>query len=152
MCKDYAALCSADARQWRQWTGCAAHAFVRPFMLIHTMIEATCKAAHEYFQWSEAGGLSPATWEAQSGRARRELIRLGQELLPVLPDPSTLIRLLTAMNDDCEPGVEEVLWSAAHVELQRVHEQPHLARQPKIPIVSWSRKWGWQKDWNSQRT
>ncbi len=121
-------------------------------MLIHTMIEATCKAAHEYFRWNEAGGLSPATREAQSGRARRELIRLGQELLPVIPDPSPLIRLLTAMNDDCEPGVEEALWSAADVELQRVHEQPHLARQPRIPIVSWSRKWGWQKDWNSQRT
>ncbi len=117
-------------------------------MLIHTMIEATCKAAHEYFAWCEAGGLSPATREAQSDRARRELVRLGQELLPVLPDPATLIRLLAALNDDCEPGVEETLWQAAQDELSRVYEQPHLARQPTVPIVSWSRKWGWQKDWD----
>ncbi len=108
-------------------------------------------AAHEYFAWFDASGLSPATRAAHSDRARRELVRLGQELLPVLPDPSTLIRLLAAINDDCEPGVEETLWHAVEVELSRVHEQPHLARQPTIPIVSWSRKWGWQKDWNSQR-
>ncbi len=120
-------------------------------MLIQTMIKATCKAAHEYFSWCEAGNLSPATRKAQSDRARRELVRLGQELLPVLPDPSALMRLLTAMNDDCEAGVEEALWDAAQVELDRVYEQPHLARQPAIPIVSWSRNWGWQKDWDSRR-
>ena len=120
-------------------------------MLIHTMIEATCKAADEYFGWHEASGLSPSTRQMQSAKARRELVRLGQELLPVLPDPSTLIRLLAAINDECEPDAEEALWSAVQVELTRVHEQPHLARQPAVPIVSWSSNWGWQKDWTSQR-
>ncbi len=120
-------------------------------MLIHTMIEATCKAADEYFAWCEASALSPSMRQMQSAKARRELVRLGQELLPVLPDPSTLIRLLAAINDECEPDVEEALWNDVQVELARVHEQPHLARQPAIPIVSWSRNWGWQKDWTSQR-
>ena len=119
-------------------------------MLIQTMIEATCKAAHEYFAWFESSGLSPATRDVQSDRARRELVRLGQELLPVLPDPSPLMRLLAAMNDDCEAGVEEILWDEVQVELNRVHAQPHLARQPKVPIVSWSRQWGWQKDWDKR--
>ncbi len=119
-------------------------------MLIQTMIEATCKAADEYFAWGESGDLSPAIRDAQADRARRELVRLGQELLPVLPDPSTLMRLLAAMNDDCEAGVEEILWDAVRVELSSVHEQPHLAREPKVPIVSWSQKWGWQKDWDKR--
>ncbi len=119
-------------------------------MLIKTMIEATCKAAHEYFEWCESDGLSPAIRDVQSDRARRELIRLGQELLTVLPDPAPLMRFLVALNDDCEAGVEEMLWDAVQDELSSVYEQPHLARQPKVPIVSWSQKWGWQKDWDKR--
>ena len=32
-------------------------------------------------------------------------------------------------------------------DLTRVHEQPHLARQPKVSVVWWSQKWGWQRNW-----
>ncbi len=119
-------------------------------MLIQTMIEATCKAAREYFEWCDSGGLSPAIRDAQANRARRELIRLGQELLTVIPDPAPLMRFLVALNDDCEAGVEEMLWDAVEDALRSVHEQPHLARQPKVPIVSWSQKWGWQRDWDKR--
>ncbi len=129
-------------------TGCGIACGRTNIMLIQTMIEATCKAAHEYFEWCDSGGLSPATRDAQSSRARREFVRLAQELLPVLPDPSTLMRFLVALHDDCDAGVEEMLWDAAQEELSSVYEQPYLARQPKVPIVSWSQKWGWQKDWD----
>ncbi len=116
-------------------------------MLIHTMIDATRKAAHEYFAWSESVGLSPTTKEAQFRRARRELIRLGQELLPVLPDPSSLIRFLAALNEEVASDIEEELWHAAQVEMSRVCEQPRLARQPQVPIVWWNQKWGWEGQW-----
>lgn len=116
-------------------------------MLIQTMIEATCKAADEYFAWGDAESLSPTVREAQSLRARIELIRLGQELLPVLPDPATVLRFLSALVEGSDPAVEELLWHDARAEMSRVHDEPHLARQPKVPVVFWSRKWGWQKHW-----
>ena len=112
------------------------------------MIEATFKAAQEYFAWHEAVSLSPATREAQFRRARRELLRLGRELVAVLPDPSALSKFLDAVNEGNELDVESGLWHAAQVELTRVHEQPHLARKPKVPLVWWSQKWGWQREWS----
>jgi hypothetical protein len=116
-------------------------------MLIQTMMGAARKAAHEYFGWHDAEGLSPTTREAQSQRARRELIRLGQELLPVLPEPAVLIRFLAALNDDADPDVEEELWHVVQVEMSKVSQQPALARQPQVPIVWWSQKWGWEGQW-----
>ena len=68
----------------------------------------------------------------------------------MIPDPAPLMRFLVALNDDCEAGVEELLWDAVRDELRSVHEQPYLARQPTVPIVSWSQKWGWQRDWDKR--
>lgn len=116
-------------------------------MLIHTMIEATHKAAQEYFSWRTSGRLSPTTREAQSRRARHELLRLGHELVTVLPDPSGLVRFLNAVAEGGELAVELDLWRDAQVETSRVHEQPRLASRPKVPVVWWSRKWGWQREW-----
>ena len=44
----------------------------------------------------------------------------------MLPDLSALMRFLVAVLDDCEAGVEQMLWDAVQEDLSSVYQEPHL--------------------------